>query len=384
MTVDDRLEWNHNVEFGLVCWDSGSKSKQLGSIPSALREICSKGKRGPSCAPRTRTQYDRPGLVVVDASMIDYVSRRTAGVRSSSPIRLDSYPSADRSDGNLDDSRRQAPRAVSSAYGKDSGTLGLRLGCYAGHESLHPSRHVHPRPSLPPPPPLWVSDHENGAILILATTDVELGVLDVFVGSPSPHLFDAFKPKHIPLGLGRLSCGDDERHGRLGPIGFDQEFTPAIRFTRVSKPGTLTAALICGTSTACEPYRVNAAGAASHSSIEFDVIQASRRRVGKWTTRVGMYAWRRAFGSMNGRLDAYAMLLSSPLRPSSRFRFHEQGVPYLIHAHLQIHLIADAAGYRNLRVAMRRREITGIWCQASSTRAVSTADGVLLEKEAAI
>ncbi|KAK7062415.1 hypothetical protein R3P38DRAFT_3492643 [Favolaschia claudopus] len=195
---------------------------------------------------RGRT-HEGEDTIDVGGSIIDYDygSRWTAGVRTSSPIRLDWFSSVDCRGAlplRLERSgtttcrilparlsccgafafermrcrvwvsilrtavlsmTRDARRAMSSSHGKDVGTMRLRFveGCYAG--PLRPSRmscfhatckHATPPAastpqrrslSMPPPPP-WVSDHENGGVLIpaTATTDVRLGVLYLFVGSP--------------------------------------------------------------------------------------------------------------------------------------------------------------------------------------------------------
>ncbi|KAK7013072.1 hypothetical protein R3P38DRAFT_3207704 [Favolaschia claudopus] len=104
-----------------------------------------------------------------------------------------------------------AQRAMSSSYGNDMGTLGLRFveGCYGG--PLHPSLHAHP--SLSMLLPLWVSDHENGTTLLSngdgndccqARRSVSLRP----VPCPAPaHLSEALKPKQLSPGLERLSCG---------------------------------------------------------------------------------------------------------------------------------------------------------------------------------
>ncbi|KAK6991811.1 hypothetical protein R3P38DRAFT_229456 [Favolaschia claudopus] len=113
-------------------------------------------------------------------------------------------------------------RAITSCYGKDAGTLRSRFveGRYRASTSvpaypsvmprsvIHHRGRAHPRLSMPPP--LWVSDHENGGILLsataTATTDLKLSVLCLAPRSASLCICDPFKPRHLPPRLWRLSC----------------------------------------------------------------------------------------------------------------------------------------------------------------------------------
>ncbi|KAK7062431.1 hypothetical protein R3P38DRAFT_3167426 [Favolaschia claudopus] len=128
--------------------------------------------------------------------------------------------------------RLETPGALClpSSHSNDAGRLGLWFAegrwrattSVPACPSFIPRNQAHLKLSLPPPPPLWVSDHNDGGILLsataTATTDgvrassafnlsllltyllVKLGVLCLFAGSPCLNLSDALKSQAYSAG----------------------------------------------------------------------------------------------------------------------------------------------------------------------------------------